>query len=49
MNAALRTGLICAALIVTLAGCASTSASVNAGGSNRGAAGAASVSTGIKF
>jgi hypothetical protein len=36
-------------MLVVLAGCASTSTSVQAGGSNRGAGASATVGTGIKF
>ena len=48
MNSSLKP-LIAMALLVLLAGCASTTASVNGAGSNRGAGGTASLGTGIKF
>lgn len=44
----IRTCLLLA-MLVTLAGCASTSTQVQAGGSNRGAGASATVGTGIKF
>jgi len=40
---------ILVAMLVTLAGCASTSTQVQAGGSSRGAGASATVGTGIKF
>lgn len=48
MNATLKVALA-AGLLLLLAGCASTTASVNGSGSNHGAGGTASLGTGIKF
>lgn len=48
MNSRLKP-VLAAALLLLLAGCASTTASVNGAGSNHGAGGTASLGTGIKF
>jgi len=45
----MKAAIIPALLIAALSGCASTTTDVKANGSNRGAGGSATVSTGIKF
>lgn len=41
--------MIAAALLILLAGCASTTTQVSGAGSNRGAAGSATLGTGVSF